>query len=141
MMTPDQLVNELERRLDGPHSDEQTTAAAWLTAEAVRYLNYATGSHAAAGVTVPSTVCTVLGQLAEAAYRHPQLCRQLADWLEAQTAAAALGDDNGGPVAVRIDRARRHLDMAAVRARQLADALDAAQQATSSIHATGGETR
>ena len=55
MMTPERLGRELEARLSGPHADDHTTAAAGLAAEAVRYLNYATGSHSPAALTGPAT--------------------------------------------------------------------------------------
>lgn len=56
IMTPDQLADQLTGRLDGPHADEHTTGAARLAAEAVRFLNYATGFHAPEGLTYPATV-------------------------------------------------------------------------------------
>jgi hypothetical protein len=40
--TPDQMTAQLTGRLDGPHCDDDTTAAARLVAEAARFLNYAT---------------------------------------------------------------------------------------------------
>ena len=42
-MTPDQLTSTLTARLHGPHDDEMTAGAARLAAEAIRFLNYATG--------------------------------------------------------------------------------------------------
>jgi hypothetical protein len=141
VMTPGQMVNELIRGLDGPHAGEHTTAAAWLAAEAIRYLNYATGTHASQGLTEPATACTVLGQLAEAAARLPQACAQLAAWRGAGHAAGRLGDDHGGPVPVLAGRARAHLDAAAYLADRLAAELAAAQSATATLHAAGGEDR
>jgi len=136
-MTPAQLAAALTARLDGPHGDEHTTAAAWLASEAIRYLNYATGPHAAAGLTWPATVYTVAGALAEAAGRLPQACGQLAAWLDAEHAAGRLGDDHGGPAGVLTDKARYHLDQAARHAAQLAAALTGAQSAVATVHATG----
>src|SRR5690348_14047344 len=97
MMTPDRLRVELTRRLDGPHADEHTTAAADLAAEAVRFLNYATGSHSSAGLCYPATVYAVAANLAEAAHRMPQLCDQLTRWLQAELAAGHLACDDGTP--------------------------------------------
>ena len=50
MTTVDQMTTALTARLDGPHSDDDTTGTAWLAAECVRYLNYATGGHAGSGL-------------------------------------------------------------------------------------------
>ena len=139
MMTPDQLVNELLRGLDGPHADEHTSAAASLTAESVRYLNYATGAHAGDGLTDPATVCRIAGELAETAARLPQVCGQLTAWLEAEHAAGRLADDYGFPVASLVGHARDDLEAAAHRARELGGALTLAQSAIANVHATGGE--
>jgi hypothetical protein len=135
-MTPAQLTEALTARLDGPHDEEHTIAAAWLASEAVRYLNYATGSHAPAGLPYPATVYSVTGALGEAAGRLPQLCGQLAAWLDAERRAGRLADDHGGPVAPLTDRARFHLDQAAMYAAALGRALDSAQAATATLHAT-----
>ena len=72
-MAPDLMTGELAARMDGPHADEDTAAAARLASEAVRFLNYATGSHAGAGLTLPGTAYTVAGELALAVSRLGQL--------------------------------------------------------------------
>jgi hypothetical protein len=64
----------------GPHDAEQTIAAAWLAAETVRYLNYATSSDQ--GVEFASTLYSVAGALSIAAGRIPQLIAQIRTWLE-----------------------------------------------------------
>ena len=97
MMSPDRLRDELTRRLDGPHADEHTTAAADLAAEAVRFLNYATGSHSGAGLRYPATVYALTANLAAAAHRMPQLCDQLTRWLESELAAGHLASDDRTP--------------------------------------------
>jgi hypothetical protein len=140
-MTPAQLAAELAAGLDGPHADEDTTGAAWLAAEAVRFLNYATGSHAGQGLIFPATVYSVTGNLAEAAERLPQLFGQLTRWLDAEHAAARLGDDHGGPVGPLTDRARFHLDHAAYHAVTLSEELAAAQSALATVHAKRTEAR
>ena len=57
--TPDQMTTELTARLDGPHTEEDTAAAARLVAEAVRFLNYATAG--GAGLSYLATAYTVAG--------------------------------------------------------------------------------
>jgi hypothetical protein len=131
---PRQLVDGLDGRLNGPHADEHTTGAAWLASEAIRYLNYATGSHAGQGLTYPATVYTITGSLAEAAGRLPQLFGQLTGWLDGECATGRLGDDHGGPVAPLTDRARHHLDQAARHAAALGQELAAAQTALATVH-------
>lgn len=137
-MTPARLTEALIGRLDGPHADEHTTAAGWLATDAIRFLNYATGPHASAGLTNPVTVYAVTGSLARAAASLPQLCGQLTGWLDAEQAAGRLGDDCGGPVAVLTDRARFHLDAAARHATALGQALAGAQSALATVHPTDG---
>jgi hypothetical protein len=139
---PHEMAEELTAGLDGPHADEHTTGAAELAAEAIRFLNYATGPHASGGLTYPATVYSVTASLAVAAARLPQLCDQLTRWLDAENAAGRLGDDHGGPVAVLADRARFHLDSAAGHATALHAALAGAQAAVATVHqTTGGPTQ
>jgi hypothetical protein len=139
-MTPGQLADRLTARLDGPHADEDTTGAAHLAAETIRFLNYATGSHAGQGLTYPATVYAITGSLSRTAALLPQLCGQLACWLDAEHAAGRLGDDRGGPVAVLTDRARHDLDQAARFADALARALAQTQSAVATVHSTRGRT-
>ena len=139
-MTISQLADRLTAQLDGPHADEDTTATADLATETVRFLNYATGSHAGQGLTYPATVYAITGSLSRTAALLPQLCGQLAGWLDAEHAAGRLGDDRGGPVAVLTDRARHDLDEAARHADALARALSAAQSAVATVHARDGRT-
>ena len=77
--SPGQMADQLTARLDGPHSDEGTTAAAQLVAEAVRFLNYAIVE--GAGLSYPATAYAVTGQLASAAARLGQLTGQLGQFL------------------------------------------------------------
>jgi hypothetical protein len=140
-MSPAELADRLTALLDGLHDDERTTGAAHLAAEAIRFLNYATGSHAGQGLTYPATVYSVAASLAEAARRLPPLCGQLASWLDAEHAAGRLADDHGGPVCVLTDRARGHLDQAARHADALSRALADVQSAIATVHQeTGRET-
>jgi len=100
LMPLEDITDLVTARLDGPlpdrsdvHTDEETAAAAWLVAEAVRYLNAATAEPAAPGVTEPSTAYAVAGALAVAAGRLSRLAGQLADWLASEVAAGRLEDE------------------------------------------------
>ena len=87
-MTPQQIAERLPELTGTPHDDDAITALAQITAEAIRALNHATFTHA--GLEQPATVNAVLGQLAAAAHRLPQLCGQLAGWLRQHHAAGRL---------------------------------------------------
>jgi len=137
MMTPKQLAVELDARLDGPHGDEHTAAAAELAAEAIRYLNYATGSHCQAGLVYPSTVYSIAADLSSAGYRMMQLFRQLADWLYRQDAAGLVGTDDGAPAADVVAAAYARLRAAARKADALAADLSALQNAISGLNGNG----
>lgn len=63
--------------MNGPYTDNATNDAAALATETIRYLNYATR---AGGITDPATVATMTANLADAAYRLPQLLTQTGDW-------------------------------------------------------------
>jgi hypothetical protein len=137
MMTPKRLAGELERRLDGPHADEHTSATADLAAEAIRFLNYATGSHSPEGLVYPATVYEVAADLSAAADRMPQLFAQLSRWLSEQSAAGMLGTDNGAPAETAVLTAQAHLTDAAGHARKLAAALDAVQNDLAMVNGRG----
>ena len=137
MMTPSDLTVELARRLDGPHADEHTTAAADLAAEAVRFLNYATGPHAPAGLTGPATVCLVAGNLALAAKRMTQLFAQLDDWLDTEALLGYLGTDDGTPSADVAAAARANLVNARGAANYLCAYLEALQNGISGLNGRG----
>jgi hypothetical protein len=137
MMTPDRLTVELDARLDGPHDDEHTADAADLAAECIRFLNYATGPHATAGLVYPSTVYSIAGRLGMAADRMPQLFDQLAFWLAAEDAAGHLAMDDRAPSAAAVADAAGRLGAAAALARQLADALYGVQLTLSAMNGNG----
>jgi hypothetical protein len=137
MMTPKRLARELTARLDGPHAAEHTTAAADLAAESIRYLNYATGSHRAAGLEYPGDAYDVAASLGLAAGRMPQLFRQLAAWLAAEDAAGMLAVDGGKPTADVLAAANRHLHFATVHAERLAASLHALQSEISGLNGRG----
>jgi hypothetical protein len=138
MMTPDRLAVELIRRLDGPHADEHTAAAADLAAEAVRFLNYATGSHSGAGLRYPATVYMIAANLSAAACRMPQLCDQLTRWLYAEDAAGHLACDDGTPAGVTVALAADRLRDAALLADKLGADLAALQAIISGLNGRGG---
>ena len=138
MTAPDRLAAELTRGLDGPHADEHTSGAADLAAEAVRFLNYATGTHASAGLHWPGTVYAVTAGLSLAAGRMPQLYGQLADWLDAERTAGHLGVDDGTDPAGPVAEAVTGLAEAAALAGQLARTLAGVQSALGSVNARGG---
>jgi hypothetical protein len=137
MMTPKRLVRELETRLDGPHDDEHTAAAAELAAEAIRFLNYATGSHSPAALIYPATVYSIAAGLSSAAWRMQQLFTQLDDWLTAQDAAGMLGADGDIPAADVVTAARTNLTSAATAANHLSDCLDALHNSISTLNGRG----
>ena len=137
MMTPKQLTVELEARLDGPHDDEHTTHTADLAAECIRFLNYASGSHAPAGLVYPSTVYSIAGNLASAAHRMVQLFDQLADWLEREDAAGMLGTDDGSPATDVVARASIQLDAAVTYANSLSARLAALQNDIAGLNGRG----
>jgi hypothetical protein len=137
MMTPERLTVELDRRLDGPHDDDHTAAAADLAAECVRFLNYATGSHAPAGLVYPSTVYMVAADLSSAAHRMVQLFGQLGDWLAAEDAAGMLGTDDGGPSADVVTAARKRLAAATASATLLSAQLAALQNGIAGLNGRG----
>jgi hypothetical protein len=137
VLTPKRLAAELARRLDGPHADEHTAGAAYLAAEAIRFLNYATGSHSPAGLVFPSTVYSVAADLSSAAWRMQQLFTQLGDWLTAEETAGRLGTDDGSPVADTVAAASVNLASATTAARHLSAYLDSLQNSISGLNGRG----
>jgi hypothetical protein len=94
LLPPALLLRRLETAAGGPHDPDATVAVAWLAAEAVRYLNYASRSDE--GVEFASTLYTVAGALSLAASRIPQLASQVRAWLDANS--GRLRNDDGTPV-------------------------------------------
>ena len=136
-MTPQEIAARLPELTGGPHDDATITALAQITAEAIRALNHATIPHAA--LTEPATVYRVLGELATAAHRLPQLCSQLARWLAEENAAGRLADDHRHPARAPCTYVMARLDQnAPPYAALLGSALDDAQQATAGLYRPGG---
>jgi hypothetical protein len=89
-----QLLHHLEAVAGGPRDPDATVAVAWMAAETIRYLNYATRIDE--GVQYAATLYTVAGALSLAASRIPQLASQALTWLEANS--GRLRNDDGAPV-------------------------------------------
>jgi hypothetical protein len=89
-----QLLHHLEAVAGGPHDPDATVAVAWMAAETIRYLNYATRIDE--GVQYAAALYTVAGALSLAASRIPQLASQVRAWLNANS--GRLRNDDGAPV-------------------------------------------
>ena len=138
-MTPARMAAELAAAIDGPYREDRTTGAAELAAEALRYLNYATGPHA--GLPYPATVYAVAGSLSLAAGRLGQLMTNLGVYLSRELAAGRLGEDSGADPATTVDRTLYHLSVAGAAAGDLAAALGAVQSDLSGTHYRPGGAR
>jgi len=93
MMTPGDYSAHLYGTRHGPHDDDTATAVAALTAEAARYLAYATRP-GSGGVTSPVTVYDLAIELSSAIGRIPQIVTQLAAWLAAEDSAGRIASDS-----------------------------------------------
>jgi hypothetical protein len=133
MTSPAQYARDLSGRRHGPHDDRTTAEVAALTAETIRYLNYA----ATCGLTSPATICIMTGELSAAAARLPQLLARLTGWLEAQASTGRIADDQHRPVTGITGQARAALELAARHAADLAAALAAVQNLTATLHPAG----
>ena len=133
-MTPQEIAARLPELTGGPHDDDTITALAQITAEAVRALNHAT--FPSAGPSEPATANRVLGELATAAHRLPQLCSQLARWLDTENTAGRLAHDSGS-LPDALYRVLARLDEATRWAALLGGALNEAQQATAGLYRPG----
>lgn len=111
--------------LDQATSDDTITLAR-TAAEAIRGLNWLTGSEA--GLGQPSVAYDIIGALALAASRLGQALAQIAGWLDQALAAGRLGHDLGEDPAEAINAAGIFLGDAVLSAAALAGDLDAAQQ-------------
>jgi len=93
--------------------------------EAVRAMNHLTSSYGRHPIPAP-VAYSVLGNLAGIAYMLPQLTQQLAGGLEESLNSFDVYDNNGDP-ATSVALAGAELAQAGRLARELADALSAAQ--------------
>jgi hypothetical protein len=138
---PGRLLHHLETAAGGPHAPDATIAAAWLAAEAIRYLNCASRSDE--GVEFTSTLYTVAGALSLAASRIPQLASQMRAWLNANS--GHLLNDDGAPVSDTLVAVGASSQAAADAAMTLAHHLSQLQSALASTSnrktPTAGEDR
>lgn len=131
--TPEQLTARLTALIDGPYTDQDTADTADLTAETIRYLNYAA---AKGGITNPATITHTNASLATAIYRLPQLLNTISQWLTAETQAGRIADDHHRPPAQLTDTARTAITQATDHAANLATALNTAANLTATLHTT-----
>ena len=111
---------------DFPQASPSPAALARTAAEAVRSLNHATLG--GGGLEQPSDACEVLGELATAASRLPQLLAQVAGSLDRALAGGRLGHDLAEDPCLAVETAGLFLDGARLSAAALAGDLGAAQQ-------------
>lgn len=139
MMTPRRMAADLERQMNGPHSEEHTVQAAFLVAETVRFLNYATGTHAADGLPWPGTAYDVTGCLKVAAQRLPQCLDQLSNQMkrDLNDGLIATADRQEDTLKEAVTAFDGHLATAALLAGQLAVALSDAQSAITDVNGRG----
>jgi hypothetical protein len=131
MTSPARCTRDLTGQRHGPYDDTATAEAAALTAETIRYLNYAAAN---SGLTSPATICTLTGELSVAAARLPQLLTALTGWPGTRASTGRIADDQHRPVAGITSQARAALELAARHAHGLAAALAAAQNLTATLH-------
>ena len=121
---------------DSPQASPSPAALARTAAEAVRSLNHATLG--GGGLEQPSDACEVLGELATAASRLPQLLAQVAGFLDRALAGGRLGHDLGEDPCFAVETAGLFLDGARLSAAALAGDLGAAQQQLALINGRPG---
>ena len=119
--------------LDQVTSDD-TLLLARTAAEAIRGLNWLTGSEA--GLGQPSAAYDVIGALALAASRLQQALAQITGWLDRALAAGRLGHDLGEDPATAVEATAIFLGDARTSAAALASDLDAAQQQLAPVNGT-----
>jgi hypothetical protein len=105
---------------------DDTVRLARITAEAIRGLNWLTGSETRLGQ--PSAAYNVIGALALAASRLQQALAQITSWLGQALQAGRLGHDLGEDPAPAIDAAAIFIGDAGLSAAALAEDLGQAQQ-------------
>ena len=113
---------------------DDTLRLARTAAEAIRGLNWLTGSEA--GLGQPSAAYDVIGALAQAASRLGQAFTQITRWLDQALAAGRLSHDLGEDPAEAIDATGIFLGDASMSAAALAQDLNQAQQQLALINGT-----
>jgi len=126
-------------RPDGPHSSDGTRAIAAGIDSAFRLLNYATMNPA--GLTYPSDVYSVLGELSAAVSKLPQALHQMSAFINAQVADGTARENPGyGKHGGNAEAAYAELAAAvrdsSVTATELGRLLGKAQSAISGLEAT-----
>ena len=117
-------------------SPGQALALARTAAEAIRSLNHATlGGD---GLGQPADAYAILGELALAASRLPQLLGQVGTWLAAALADGRLGCDDGTDPAVAVSGAWLFISDARGSAAALARDLGHAQQQLAAVNGEPG---
>jgi len=111
---------------------EDTITLARTAAEAIRGLNRATGCDA--GLGQPAVAYDVLGALALAASRLPQLLTQITRWLDQALAGGRLGHDLSEDPVHAVTAAGVFLDDCRGYATALAAGLDTAQQFLAAVN-------
>jgi hypothetical protein len=111
---------------------QDTISLARTAAEAIRGLNWATGCDA--GLGQPAVAYDVLGALALAASRMPQLLTQITRWLDQALAGGRLGHDLGDDPARAVTAAGIFLGDCRDYATALAADLDTARQFLAAIN-------
>jgi hypothetical protein len=104
-----------------------------MTAEAVRFLNYASRGDAP-GLKYPGDVYSLLGALYTGTRRLPQLCKQLCAFLAGQLDTGRIRDSSGRDPAVMTGSAALALGLASSVADELTYALNSAQQALAGLY-------
>ena len=115
-------------------TSDDTLLLARAAAEAIRGLNWTTNSPA--GLDQPSVAYDIIGALALAASRLPQLITQIIRWLGQAASAGRFGHDFGEDPATAVEATVIFLDDARLAAAALSGDLDAAQQQLALINGT-----
>ena len=105
-------------------------------ADCIHAANYQTLPHEGApGLEYPADVYAALGNLKLLCQYLPQLAGQIGDWLMGEYAAGKVASDTGTDAGAWVMEAAAALMTASSRAEDMAQALSAAQNATSSLKA------
>lgn len=125
---------------DGPHDNEMTRAIAAGIDQAFRLLNYATMRD---GLTYPSDVYSVLGELSAAMNKLPQALHQMTQFIGAQVSEGKTRENpdygrHAGDAEAAYGELAVTLREGSVAATDLGRLLDRAQAAVRGLESTGG---
>ena len=127
---------DIDLSTDTPPSPEHTLRLAETFAEAARRLNHQTMHHEA--LVLPSEAHRLIGEIATAVSRLPQLLEQQSRWLERERQAGGLAVAYGpfaGNPDLAVVRARLSLDEARTSLYEAVTALEAAASVTAALTA------